>query len=253
MIVSRSHRFLLFRNRRTGSTTTHSALTKFAQGPEDLVSRTDYQDQDATPEFRQLHKIDRGRKANLPVTTLWLRTQIGNKRAFVVQRAIGREGWKGWPQLHSHEDLRVVSRLLSRAEWREMPKLAGIREPYDWVVSLFHHRTKSSSLEGFADWIRKVGHNLIRFELLGPSLLGDTFCVDVPIRYEAISEDLDSAALELGLHPLPSEVTKNFVLTRSARPSLDTSVYFGDDSLAVQIVQKALSEVFDIGGYSKFP
>lgn len=144
--------------------------------------------------------------------------------------------------------------LIGKDIFDSYTKVATVRNPYDMLISAFHHfelpRSKAAELsveevvERFRNWLKQ---QLPGYFSNTPLLMvGRKMCVEFPIRYEHIHADVSAFLAHVGvdvgqLGVLPS--TKRMYRSQD----ISFSAYF--DAECIALVQKHARRDFDLFGY----
>ena len=165
----------------------------------------------------------------------------------------------------NHQSLKETSKMLGDNIFNSAYKISSIRNPYDRLISAFHHLGKQN-LENYIKMkedgeVSEIKKEFMNFLLNpGPSQYDGSihFCVDGKvridkfIRQEYICRDIEEALDHL---KVPSE-TKDIILqsiprakeTKRADSNLLISDYYTDDTL--NMANERYATWFELGGYT---
>lgn len=157
------------------------------------------------------------------------------------------------PVLTGHESPEIVSKFLGTDIWNNSQRFAGIRNPYDWTISLFHWRTGSTKSEGFESWLQDLGEERLFWELLSPIYFGKELAIDHVMPFEDMSNWLANPPMEL---KLPIELQLTAPAHRLSIGGREVggeprSAYFSSEGMARSMVLRVFEEVFELGNYPR--
>lgn len=159
----------------------------------------------------------------------------------------------------AHMPAHRVRDMLGRACWNRYLKITAVRNPYDKVVSGFHHDlariqarktnptrlTADEMVKVFQVWLRQAGS--LRPDETVWALDGHPGC-DVAIRYERLHADLGALFARLGL-PLPA--ADRLPREKSGyRTGMHPWPHYYDRETAA-IVERAYTATFQVFGYPR--
>ena len=165
MIVSRAHRFVFIKTRKTAGTSIEIALSRHC-GPDDLVTRISADDEK-------------------------LRAAAGG---------VGPQNDDTDPSSYAHMGARRVIEVIGRETWDDYFTFAVERNPFDVVASSFRYSARKPTFtKTFAEFVRTPRrlHRLALNERL--YRLGGKVIVDVVYRYEELPDAVADISSRLGL------------------------------------------------------
>ena len=165
MIVSRAHRFVFIKTRKTAGTSIEIALSRHC-GPADLVTRISADDEE-------------------------LRAAAGG---------VGPQNDDTDPSSYAHMGARRVIEVIGRETWDDYFTFAVERNPFDVVASSFRYSARKPTFtKTFAEFVRTPRrlHRLALNERL--YRLGGKVIVDVVYRYEELPDAVADISSRLGL------------------------------------------------------
>jgi hypothetical protein len=199
MIVSRRHRFIFLKTRKTGGTSIELALSRFL-GPEDVATRIDPVDEAARASLGVFP-----RNESPPGLVPWLKRSVGRGQRF-----------------YNHMAATELRRFLSKLEWEGYFKFAVERSPWDLCVSAHAWDEQQRKKRGlpprsfdaflFSEDVRLYSNWAIYAE-------GERILVDRVLRYEDLDSQFNEVArcLDIEVGPLPH--AKSGIRTDFRRPS----------------------------------
>ena len=233
-IVSFKHRFIFIKSRKVAGTSLEIALSRFC-GKDDVMSR--FGD-------RKSNRL-RARFYPYPVRSeIHVVTTNREKRAF---------------KLGTHVDAMTLRTLLGDDVFRRFLKISVIRNPYDWVVSLYawrsHERNRATDgkrgISRFRRWfLRSIEDELYRQERRYATFKCPYDAVDCMIRFEHFEEDLTALSQRLGLTENIYDTFKGIREKGAIRPqSLTTRACFEGFFEGIDMMKKHYALELEKFGY----
>ena len=224
MLISHRHRFVFLKTRKTAGTSVEMALQPFCL-PDAAPP---------VPEWTQAIVSDEG---------------IVGSRIAAPERSEESRRW------FNHMGATQIAQQMGHALFEDYLKVATVRDPFERTVSLFHWMARNDPAAAmswperrsrFRDWVlggrwhddREITHH------------DGVYCVELAIRYENLTEDLDRAAERIGLDDdrIVLSHSKNM---KSARQGVPTPDYFDPDTIGE--VRRRMDWVFDRFAYPDRP
>ncbi|MBC6498002.1 MAG: sulfotransferase family 2 domain-containing protein [Alphaproteobacteria bacterium GM7ARS4] len=233
VIISFKHRFIFIKPTKVAGTSLEVALSRFC-GKDDVMSRF------REEESNQL----RARFYPYPV-----RNTI----------ELVKHGEKCTSKLVVHGSVHQLRSFLGNDVFRRFLKISVIRNPYDWVVSLYawraHKRrcgpSRETSVSLFRRWfLENIEDELYRQERRYATLKHPYDAVDFMIRFEHFEEDLTALSQRLGLTENIYDTFKGIREKGHVRPqSLTTRACFEGFFEGIEMMKKHYAIELERFGY----
>jgi len=234
MILCHAHRFIFIKTAKTAGSSLEMALTKYC-GPEDIITPMSPADE----RKRAALGYPGPRNYQLPRFEYRLKDHLND--------LIGRERKK----YHKHIGAAELRDKLDPAIWRDYFKFAVVRNPFDYVVSLYfwRQRTHNPSVEDFRAWLLSEPNKLTRNRRI--THIGEQCAVDFMIRYEQFNEGLAEVARRTGLPAVLYEEFRAIGAKAGIRPQqATTSEMFAGFDAGVALVNALFKDDIDEFGYT---
>ena len=184
VLVSFTHGFAYLRPRKVASTSTEFILSKYCDGPSDIVSATGDLDRFR---LRETYGLPGPKNHYVPPTKLRRSHLIG-----AVRRGQRR------PQLENHCSAAELKHVLGK-KFQGLIKVSSTRDPYDRLISFYHFRTEHVlPRPSFLDWFWASKEHLVD-ELRSTTLIDGSDCVDFYIRQDNFKGSILQLCQSLGL------------------------------------------------------
>ena len=190
MIVSHQHRFIFIKSTKTAGTSVEMALSRFC-GPKDVITAIEEVDEEV--------RLAQG--------------GMGPQNDILPMRCYQARDWRCFlkgqrPRIRSHTPAVLARKILGEEVWNSYFKFSIERNPYDKAISRYFWGIKRMEPKPtLAEFMQQVpARKLSNWPIYGK---GDQLAVDFMIRFENLSQDLETVMLRLGLpEPLVLPVSK---------------------------------------------
>jgi hypothetical protein len=182
MLVCHAHRFIFLKTRKTASTSVEIALSPFACGDNDIVTRVSDSDEPLRAALGALG----ARNEAMPYRAY----KFGDWRRLVLRRRSAL--------VRGHAEAAQVRRIVGARTWNSYFKFCVERNPYDKAISLYYWRTRDQSPRpSLSEYLETVERrSLSNFHIYS---IGGRVAVDRVIPYEDLSSGLQQVFTHLGL------------------------------------------------------
>jgi hypothetical protein len=234
MILCHAHRFIFIKTTKTAGSSLEMALTKYC-GPEDIITPMSPADE----RKRAALGFPGPRNYQLPRSEYRLKDHLNH--------LIGRERKK----YHKHIGAAELRGKLDPATWRDYFKFAVVRNPFDYVVSLYfwNQRDHDPSAERFRTWLLSEPNKLTRNRRI--THIGEQCAVDFMIRYEQFDQDLAEVTRRTGLPAGLYEEFRAIGAKAGVRPrQATTSEMFAGFDAGVELVKSLFKDDINEFGYT---
>jgi hypothetical protein len=185
MILSHRHQFIFVRTRKTASTSMEIELSRHV-GSEDVVTSMCARDE----ELRRRHR-GRGPQNHL--------------RAGATERELTPPGPQPQVRFYNHMPAREIRALVGEAVWGSYFTFCFDRDPWEKVVSLYHHRHRGPRRPSLQEFVAGgEAADALNWPLYTD---GDRVMVDFVGRYEHLERDLGAVFGRIGL-PVPERLPR---------------------------------------------
>ena len=234
MIISYTHEFIFIKPMKVAGTSIEIALSRHC-GAADVI----------TP----FGKKDEA-----------LRTSLGFTGPSGYAKPWAAMGLKDWvalgyfrkrPKLYlNHAPARDVRATLPEDTWNRYLKIAVVRNPYDFAVSMYFWEQRFGPLPPFRQWLLETPEVLVRNRSI--THVDGTNAMDVMIRYETLLDDLGALGDRLGLGAAIADDLKRIHTKSDKRPADRTpGKMFENFEEGLQLVELLCAEDIARYGYQR--
>lgn len=183
MLVSHKHRFIFIRTKKTAGTSTEIALSRYCDGPDDIITKLSQHDQTLREE---LHIRPKNHRAE------W--NEYGANDVF---RLLARGRVK--QQFNGHVGAREVRDYVGEDVWNSYFKFAFDRNPWDKTISNYFWRCRGKTGKiDIEEYFRIFNGRFNQYNYPLYTIDGE-LAVDFVGRYENLVEDLGHALKQVGI------------------------------------------------------
>ena len=183
MLLSHKHRFIFIRTKKTAGTSTEVSLSRYCDGPDDIITKLSDHDQALRDELRIHRRNDLDR---------WSTYRPRDVLRLVGKRQPKQKYW-------GHMTAAEVRARVGDEIWNSYFKFAIDRNPWDKTISNYYWRCRGKTdridlEEYFRIWHGR--YNQFNYPLY---TIDGQLAVDFVGRYENLAEDLKYAMKQVGI------------------------------------------------------
>ena len=210
VLISHRKKFIFIKNKKCAGTSVEAFFEKYCMDPSKNYIQTHYRD-----------------------------TEI-SEFGIVSQRA-DPYNFKGHDQLkwHNHMGLKQISRQLEKDKFDEYFKFCVIRNPYDKMVSFYHHRMNlMRETVPFNAWCRRNGRRIHCLNNYRLKINGE-YKIDFYIRFENLKEDIKRVCEKLNIDFNPNDLPE---YKKNIRPNKHYREFYNNESTKKIVYMKHQEE-----------
>ncbi|MBV1896472.1 MAG: sulfotransferase family 2 domain-containing protein [Rhodobacteraceae bacterium] len=186
-MISHKHKFIFLKTGKTAGTSVEIALSKFC-GANDIVTKISEADEETRKSLG--YTGAQNYSGNISPALKWLRSRLGKAEPTTF---------------YNHMPATDIRALISQEIWDGYFKFCIERNPWDKTVSYYYWKNRSEPRPSMIDWLNKGGHKTLQDRGRQLYTIDDNIVVDQVIKYENLTDDLETVRLKIGL-PEPLEL-----------------------------------------------